>query len=298
MKKVYITPVGLFSAESKKEVSEFIVARYPGVKLKDISVSDNKNNEPVIDIDQLILREFKIREVLYKVKLCYKNTPTRFFEIGERVLYGNFKEMYITEIHENGLFYTISDGTSERFPTWVDIHKYRSKEDNQKISVLKDTEALHLNFGNSSISSLFTTLYSFGLEMDPPYQRGLEWSLSDKQLLIDSILKDLDIGKFVFVQNPYKENDPGYTVLDGKQRLNAIQEFYEDRFTYKGLTFSEMNSIDQNMITNKGVAYAHIQGEDLKEKDVVKYFLRLNQGGVAVSKEHLDEIASKYDLKD
>ena len=54
MKKVYITPVGLFSAESKKEVSEFIVARYPGVKLKDISVSDNKNNEPVIDIDQLI----------------------------------------------------------------------------------------------------------------------------------------------------------------------------------------------------------------------------------------------------
>lgn len=294
--KTFKTPVGFFSAESKKDILEFMAVRYPGIKKKEIESSDNKQNEPVINIEQLRLRELKIKDVADNVRLCMKNTPTRFFEIGERVNYGNFDEMYVTEIHENGLFYTISDGRNERFPTWIEIQKYRCNEDNDKITVLRDTESLHLNFGNTSISSLFTYLYHFGVEVDPPYQRGLEWSLTDKQLLIDSILKDLDIGKFVFVHNEYEFEKPGYTILDGKQRLNAIQEFYEDRFTYKGLRFSDMNYIDQNMIKGKSISYAHIEGRHLKEKDIVKYFLRLNQSGVAVSQDHLLAIAKQYDL--
>jgi hypothetical protein len=298
MKKVYFTPVGLFSAESKKEVSEFIVARYPGVKLKDISVSENKSDEPVIDIAQLLRREFNIKGVSEKIKLCFKEAPTRFFEVGEHVKYGNLDNMIVTEIHEHGFFYTISNGSQERFPTWVDIQKYRTPEEDNEIKVMRETFSFNLNFSNSTIDSLFSMIYSFGVEVDPPYQRGLEWSLEDKQLLINSILKDLDIGKFVFVRNSYKEEGAGYTVLDGKQRLNAIREFYEDRFTYNGLKYSELSFVDQYMFTGKGISYAYINGENLTEKDIVRYFLRLNQGGVVVSKEHLDKIANQYGLKD
>jgi uncharacterized protein with ParB-like and HNH nuclease domain len=132
--------------------------------------------------------------------------------------------------------------------------------------------------------------------MDPSYQRELEWSLEQKVLLIDSILKDLDIGKFVFVNHEYVEDGYMESILDGKQRLNAIKEFYEDRFTYRGLKYSELSQQDRNRFINKSVSYATIQGKHT-EKEIVKYFLRLNQGGVPVSKEHLDAIAKKYDFE-
>lgn len=62
----------------------------------------------------------------------------------------------------------------------------------------------------------------------PAYQTGPRWSLSQKQLLIDTILRYYDIPKFYLREvsgSPYE-----YDVVDGQQRLRAIWEFLEDRW--------------------------------------------------------------------
>lgn len=84
------------------------------------------------------------------------------------------------------------------------------------------------------------------IDMDPPYQRrGRLWSLTDKAYLIDSILNGYDIPKFYIADFTWgssglnKRKLP-YAIIDGKQRFEAILDFYDgkvslnDDFAYLG----------------------------------------------------------------
>ena len=56
----------------------------------------------------------------------------------------------------------------------------------------------------------------------PEFQREATiWSLSQKRLLIDSILRGFDIGSIYLVKDP----DDSYECLDGKQRIGALLSF-------------------------------------------------------------------------
>lgn len=82
------------------------------------------------------------------------------------------------------------------------------------------------------------------IDMDPPYQRrGRLWSLADKAYLIDSILNGYDIPKFYIAdftwgRSPLNKKKLPYAIIDGKQRFEAIFDFYDgsvvlnDDFTY------------------------------------------------------------------
>src|SRR5216683_2901436 len=64
----------------------------------------------------------------------------------------------------------------------------------------------------------------------PEYQRGPRlWQDEEKSLLIDSILRDIDIPKLYFNQT----KDGTYEVVDGQQRLWAIWDFLDDLYRYK-----------------------------------------------------------------
>lgn len=71
--------------------------------------------------------------------------------------------------------------------------------------------------------------------MDPPYQRhGRLWSKSDKAYLIDSILNGFDIPKlyiadFTWGNSPLNRKKLPYAIIDGKQRLEAIFDFYDGK---------------------------------------------------------------------
>lgn len=58
------------------------------------------------------------------------------------------------------------------------------------------------------------------INVQPDYQRGAVWSRPQKQLLIDSILHDLDIPKIYLreVSNSIYEEE----AVDGQQRLTAV----------------------------------------------------------------------------
>ena len=84
------------------------------------------------------------------------------------------------------------------------------------------------------------------VDMEPIYQRkGRIWSESQKQYLIDSILNGFDIPKlyfadFTFLDSGLNATKRKYAVIDGKQRLEAIYDFFEDRITLpKGFQYFE-----------------------------------------------------------
>ena len=80
----------------------------------------------------------------------------------------------------------------------------------------------------------------------PEYQRGDVWKPSKKKLLIDSILRGIDIPKFYL--RKLNENAFDFEVADGQQRINAIYLFYDNKLRLetkvdKGLDLSRIGNI-------------------------------------------------------
>lgn len=78
------------------------------------------------------------------------------------------------------------------------------------------------------------------------------WNQKDKELLLDSIFKNIDIGKFVLIHisdEEWHKRGLGYEILDGKQRLNTLIEFYENRIAYNGKCFNDLSGMDKRTFT-------------------------------------------------
>lgn len=149
------------------------------------------------------------------------------------------------------------------------------------------------------------------VDFDPIYQRyGNIWSPEKKKLLVDTIINGFDIPKFYFnyfieennILNPKKAI---YAVIDGKQRLQVILDFMDDKFALdsefvfyerpeynlRGLKFSQIAmqhsyiaSIIENYILD--VVYIVTDEEDKLEE----LFLRLNGGSALTNAEKRNAI--------
>lgn len=75
------------------------------------------------------------------------------------------------------------------------------------------------------------------IDMNPSYQRrGRLWSATDKGYLIDSILNGFDVPKlyvadFTWANSALNEKRLPYAIIDGKQRFEAIFDFYDGKIT-------------------------------------------------------------------
>ncbi|MDP2899285.1 MAG: DUF262 domain-containing protein [bacterium] len=75
------------------------------------------------------------------------------------------------------------------------------------------------------------------IDLDPPYQRrGRLWSDTDKAYLIDSILNGYDVPKlymadFTWGDSSLNKKKLPYAIIDGKQRLEAIFDFFDGKIT-------------------------------------------------------------------
>src|ERR1700722_8575376 len=71
------------------------------------------------------------------------------------------------------------------------------------------------------------------IDMEPPYQRrGRLWSDADKAYLVDSILNGFDLPKlyvadFTWMDSKLNEKQLPYAIIDGKQRFEAIFDFFD-----------------------------------------------------------------------
>lgn len=223
------------------------------------------------------------------------NNPTRFFSVKERVFWGAHKEVYIEEIRKDGLYYIIRCVNVQRnreTPPADELHAIAwhdiFKTDGHKPTTFKKEEQYRIIQSNSSIESLLHMVYHSGVEFDVEYQREHVWELKDKVALIDSIFNNIDIGKFVFVQRPFSVRDKAYEIIDGKQRLSAICEFYEDRFMYNGFFFSELSFRDKNKFENHSVVYGTLTNPT--KEQIYDAFIKLNTCGKPMEHKHIEKV--------
>lgn len=86
------------------------------------------------------------------------------------------------------------------------------------------------------------------INLNPPYQRaGGLWKKDKKQYFIDSLINNFDIPKLYFHYNI--SDNFTYHVIDGKQRIETLIEFKENKFKLdeKSVYVEENNETDVNI---------------------------------------------------
>ena len=98
------------------------------------------------------------------------------------------------------------------------------------------------------------------IDMNPPYQRrGRLWSEADKAYLVDLILNGFDVPKFYIADFTYansklnKKRLP-YAIIDGKQRFEAIFDFFDGVITLN----SDFVFLENPRIKLAGLGYKDI----------------------------------------
>ena len=118
----------------------------------------------------------------------------------------------------------------------------------------------------------------------PEYQRQPNlWTTEKKSLLIDSILRDIDIPKLYFNET----KDRNYEVIDGQQRLWAIWDFLDDEYQYQGTEqrFSELPTSRANAIRTYDLQVTVF--DDAADEYLRELFVRLQLGLLLVTGEKL-----------
>ena len=124
------------------------------------------------------------------------------------------------------------------------------------------------------------------INTNPDFQRPAVWSTSQKQLLIDTILRDYDVPKLYWRKTGSKPDT--YDVVDGQQRLRAIWDFCNGSFKLP----QNADTVDGEDVCGCGYqdlpdslrmrldvyALDVVILEDTDEDEVREMFLRLQNG--------------------
>ena len=225
-----------------------------------------------------------------------RSEPSYFFEIGDKVEVGNLKNVVVADKTNDGMAYKIQFESSaktgvklERWAAWYEVRPPRAKNDHSLIR----NQNLQLNFAGTTLGDLISTHYTAGINYEPEYQRGYVWTLDDKQKLISSIFSNIDIGKFVLRNLDISQvNDMNimYEIVDGKQRLSAIIEYYENRFAEpeKGLYYNDLTKAEQRFFRDFHIQKAVLRNADMRQ--TLESFIFLNTYGKRMDESHIQAV--------
>jgi Protein of unknown function DUF262 len=177
------------------------------------------------------------------------------------------------------------------------------------------TPSIELSVRSESVQRLYDLYVNDRFRVNRRYQRKLVWTVEEKQRLIDSMPKDLPIPLFLVAELPGTE--PGYELIDGMQRLNAIFAFIENEFTFQGTYFDLQTLADTKVrldrgeltqrepfidrdtavaISNYSIALSVFRAPDSASVDEV--FRRINSGGRTLSRQELRQAGTTSTVAD
>lgn len=140
------------------------------------------------------------------------------------------------------------------------------------------------------LDTICTMLNSGKYLLRPDFQRRRRWDRSKQSRLIESFIMNIPIPPIFLYEYEFSK----YEVMDGLQRLTAIKEFYDDKFSLEGLEYwKELNGkkyselpqeiksgIDRRYLSSlillKETANSKTKADEMKQL----VFERINSGGV------------------
>lgn len=129
--------------------------------------------------------------------------------------------------------------------------------------------------------SLRRAIESFGIDLDPPFQRGYVWTPAQQSLFVGHLLEGGNTNP-VILNTGADGTDLHTTLVDGKQRIAACNAFADGRIAatlYDGRTMhvAKFDEIDhRNCNTKVGLRFALVR---LTDAEVLEFYIRFNRGG-------------------
>ncbi|MHC1709612.1 MAG: HNH endonuclease family protein [Methanomassiliicoccales archaeon] len=140
--------------------------------------------------------------------------------------------------------------------------------------------------------------------INPTYQREFIWTKSQQQLLIDSLLCDIDIPKIYLRKiNDKKNGSYEYEVVDGQQRIRSIVNFLDNQFNLPndtdpidghnvaGMFFKDFPTEIQIIFNNRTLDIVHLI--EYSDDEIEDMFLRLQNGAPLNAAEKRKALAGK-----
>lgn len=113
----------------------------------------------------------------------------------------------------------------------------------------------------------------------PDWQRGLVWTQAQKIAFIESAWLGIPIGTFSYNQAGMGSRYD-HLLIDGQQRMSAIQDYVEDAFPVFGYRYSELPKPDERR-WNMMVSFPCYQARTEDEDWLRNYYNLMNFGGTA-----------------
>lgn len=154
-----------------------------------------------------------------------------------------------------------------------------------------------------SLLAIYDMVQNRAIDVSPHYQRRDRWPPEKQSALIESFLLNVPVPPVYLSEDEYGQ----YSVIDGKQRITAIQDFLSGELRLRGLKkfpelvgarFADLPAQLQNALTVR--PYIRVTTL-LKQSDPsLKYevFLRLNTGGDTLKDQEIRNVAYSGPLND
>lgn len=193
-------------------------------------------------------------------------------------------EVHINEFEKGSIF---MESKKERTLTSDEINE---KYEKGEARIVTEQGAIKLPL----ISSIFN---GGKYEKMPVYQRRITWDDEKRSKLIESFIMNIPIPP-IFI---YEVEFGKYEVMDGLQRISAIQDYYEGKYRLKGLSeWEELNGLKYEELPQKvreGIDRRQISVVSLlkesaktalqEQKMKRMVFERLNTGGVKLEPQEI-----------
>lgn len=135
------------------------------------------------------------------------------------------------------------------------------------------------------------------LELAPFYQRRDRWNDDRKSLLIESFIMNIPVPPVFLYEKEFNQ----YEVMDGQQRITALQDFYNDEFKLTNLEYwPELEGRKYSTLPEKiragidrrslsSIVLLKESATDDKEVSLIRrvVFDRLNRGGIRLERQEI-----------
>lgn len=190
----------------------------------------------------------------------------------------------------------------------TDIDEWFDSEEADGIGRPLSDEELSQKYADTQIrivrSNLDFTLHTLSssikdksyINLAPGYQRRARWDRKKKSLLIESFLMNVPVPPLFLFEKDYNQ----YEIMDGRQRLEAISEFLENKYALTGLEFwpelqgkrfNDLPGTIQRGLLRRTLNAVVLLAETSRSDDSfdirLVLFRRLNTGGVKLNPQEL-----------
>lgn len=190
----------------------------------------------------------------------------------------------------------------------TDIEEWFNAEEDDGPEYALSDEELSQKYADTQIrivrTSLDFTLHTLAssiqdksyINISPGYQRRARWDRKKKSLLIESFLMNVPVPPLFLFEKDYNQ----YEIMDGRQRLEAISEFLENKYALTGMEFwpelqgkrfNDLPGTIQRGLLRRTLNAVVLLAETSRSDDSfdirLVLFRRLNTGGVKLNPQEL-----------